>query len=178
MNKKLFALYLGGMAKGCHIELHDVMFAVGETYKDTYEQVLEHWFGLKNEVHLDSWMILDVVDGYKVSLSEEKSANNKKLYFINLGAYLPNDFKEHHASTFLVAENEDEVKVRAKQNLLNGYDLVHKDDLYEVDDCLSITEVHGLHVHLTPTNEPENLKPNNNYFVIPQKVVEAYLNKQ
>ena len=34
---KLFGVYLGGKAEGCHIEAHDFVFAIGNTIEDTYD---------------------------------------------------------------------------------------------------------------------------------------------
>ena len=42
---KLFAVYLGGRAPKCNTELHDVVFAVGASIEDTYDRLLELWFG-------------------------------------------------------------------------------------------------------------------------------------
>ena len=36
---KLFAVMLGGTAPGANTELHDAVFAVGETIESTYEQL-------------------------------------------------------------------------------------------------------------------------------------------
>ncbi|PTB90905.1 DUF1543 domain-containing protein, partial [Marivirga lumbricoides] len=158
-------------------ELHDVVFTVGETIKETYHDLLDKWFGLPQKMHIDSYMVLDVVDGYEVHLKEERPDQRQKLFFINLGAYKKGDFMEHHANTFLVSDSVIEVKKRAKQNLLKGYEEVHKDDLYEVDDLLEITELNGLHVHLIPTNRKQNLVPVNGYHVLPKSVVKEYLEK-
>ena len=36
MTQKLFAVYLGGRAPKANIELHDVVFVVGESIEQTY----------------------------------------------------------------------------------------------------------------------------------------------
>lgn len=173
---KLYAVVLGGAAAKSNTELHDVVFAVGSTIEDCYFQLLEKWFGLPEKMHIDSYMELDVVDGYEISLQTEKSTDkDKKLFFINLGAYKEGDFMEHHANTFLVGRLATEIKKRAKGKLLNGYDEVHKDDLYEVDDMIAIEELDGYHVHLNPTDRMENLKPKNGYHVLPKSVVKEFL---
>lgn len=173
---KLYAVVLGGEAEKSNTELHDVVFAAGRTIEDCYFQLLEKWFGLPEKMHIDSYMELDVVDGFEISLKDEPSKDrDKKLFFINLGAYKQGDFMEHHANTFLVGKLATEIKKRAKEKLLNGFDEVHKDDLYEVDDMIAIEEFEGLHVHLTPTEKAENLKPINGYHVLPKKVVKDFL---
>ena len=42
---KLFAVMLGGTAPGANTELHDAVFAVGDTIESTYEQLMRQWFG-------------------------------------------------------------------------------------------------------------------------------------
>jgi hypothetical protein len=96
------------------------------------------------------------------------------LYFINLGAYTPGQFTELHANAFVVAENEADVKKRAKSELLQGTQSIHTDDLYDIDDCLEISEVDGQHIHLEPTSDTVPFNPHNGYHIIPPLVVEAY----
>lgn len=176
---KLYAVVLGGAAEKSNTELHDVVFAVGKNIEDCYFQLLDKWFGLPEKMHIDSYMELDVVDGYGISLNKEKSKEkDKKLFFINLGAYKEGDFMEHHANTFLVGRLATEIKKRAKEKLLKGYDEVHKDDLYEVDDMIAIEELDGYHVHLNPTEKKENLKPINGYHVLPKKVVKDFIDQK
>lgn len=176
---KLYAVVLGGAAEKSNTELHDVVFAVGTTIEDCYFQLLDKWFGLHEKMHIDSYMELDVVDGFEISLQKERSADrDKKLFFINLGAYKEGDFMEHHANTFLVGGLATEIKKRAKEKLLNGYDEVHKDDLYEVDDMIAIEELDGYHVHLNPTEKSQNLKPMNGYHVLPKKVVKEFIEQR
>lgn len=172
---KLFAVMLGGRAEKCNIELHDVVFVIGERIEDTYTQLLDKWFGLPNKMHIDSYIHLDVVDGYEIQLSTEKVDQEQQLYFINMGAYKAGDFLEHHASTFLIDTSDASVKTRAKKSMLKGYNEVHKDDLYDVDDLLSIKEVNGYHIHLKKTDKKEALNPNNGYHVLPKEVVKEYI---
>ena len=170
----LFAVYLGGRAPRCNTELHDVVFVAGPAIEATYDRLMDKWFGDPLRMHIDSWLELRVVDGYRISLRSEAPAAGKKLYFINLGAYLPGQFTEVHANAFVVAASEVEVKQRAKAELLRGAQAVHTDDLYDIDDCLEITEVDGQHIHLEPTTETVVLEPNNGYYKLPPEVVAAY----
>jgi hypothetical protein len=176
--KKLFAVYLGGRAPRCNTELHDVVFAVGESIEGCYEQLMDKWFGNPLKLHIDSWTELRIVDGHHISLRPHAATGDKKLYFINLGAYTPGQFTELHANTFAVASSEAEVKQRAKSELLRGMRQVHTDDLYDVDDCLEILEVDGQHIHLEPTSETAIFDPQNAYHVIPKEVVAAYASRR
>jgi hypothetical protein len=172
--KKLFAVYLGGRAARCNIELHDVVFVAGESIESSYERLMDKWFGDPLRLHIDSWLELRMVDGYRLSLQPHPPTQGKKLYFINLGAYLPGQFTEVHANAFVVAASEVEVKQRAKSELLCGAQSVHTDDLYEIDDCLEIVEVDGQHIHLEPMPETAALDPHNGYHIIPPEIVAAY----
>jgi Domain of Unknown Function (DUF1543) len=174
MVQKLFAVYLGGRAPKCNTELHDVVFVVGTSIEATYEQLMDKWFGDPLSLHIDSWLELGQVDGYRVVLGPDPAAQIEKLFFINLGAYRPGEFTELHACAFLVARDEQEVKRRAKAELLQGTISVHTDDLFDVDDCLVIAQVEGQHVHLQPAGETPPLVATSAYHVIPENVVQAY----
>jgi hypothetical protein len=174
---KLFAVYLGGRAPKCNTELHDVVFTVGSSIEDTYLRLIELWFGSPERVHIDSWIELSVVDGHRVLLNADAAASESKLYFVNLGAYADGEFTELHANAFFVARSEDEVKKRAKAELLAGKIAVHTDDLFDIDDCLEVTCVDGYRVRLEPTAKPSTLMPNNGYHIIPKSVIAEYLAK-
>jgi len=60
---------------------------------------------------------------------------------------------------------------------LIGYDQVHTDDLYDVDDCIKIDKVSEYYVHLIKTNIPERLEFNNGYLPLPSSVINNYNNK-
>jgi hypothetical protein len=136
--------------------LHDVVFVVGPSIEQTYERLIDLWFGSAEGLHLDSWMELTVVDGHRVVLTKSPQPDkqsDKKLYFVNLGAYAEGEFTELHANTIVVGTSEREVKARAKSELLRGKNAVHTDDLFDIDDCLEINSVDGYHVVLEPTTE-------------------------
>src|SRR5579862_751029 len=60
--KKLFAVYLGGRADHCNIELHDVVFVVGATIEETYPLLAKKWFGNLKGFHIDSYVELQNID--------------------------------------------------------------------------------------------------------------------
>lgn len=170
--EKLYAVYLGGYAKQCNTELHDVVFVVGDTIENSYPQLVEKWFGDPKRLHIDSWMELDIVDGHRVILSQEKTHHSKKLFFVNFGAYLPDKFIELHENAFFVGEAQEEIKKRAKESLCQGLIKIHKDDLYDIDDLLQVDEVNGLYIHLEPTSEKTSLVPHSGYHALPKKIIE------
>jgi hypothetical protein len=53
--EKLFAVYLGGRADRCNIELHDVVFVVGSSIEETYPLLAKKWFGNLHGFHIDSF---------------------------------------------------------------------------------------------------------------------------
>ena len=173
---KLFAVTLGGRAPKCNTELHDVVFVTGQRIEDTYGQLLALWFGLPKGLHLDSWIELDIVDGYRINLTESRAEQPERLYFANLGAYRDGEFAEIHANKFLVADGIRTAKQRAKAELLAGWPgRVHTDDLYEVDSCIEIDRVGAFQVTLTDTGETSAMRPVNGYCPIPKWIVEDYI---
>ena len=171
---KLFSVFLGGRAHKCNTELHDVVFTLGEKIEDTYNDLLGKWFGLPDRLHIDSWVDLNIVEGYKISLSKKKNKSNKKLYFVNLGAYEKNKFEELHESKFMVDVNKINVKKRAKELLLLGKEQVHLDDLYDVDDCIEIDKVSDFYIVLRKSTKPQKLEFNNGYHRMPKSIIKEF----
>lgn len=175
---KLFAVYLGGRAPKCNIELHDVAFVVGEEIEDTYEQLLDLWFGTPERLHLDSWFEMKVVDGYRISLQPEPFEGDTQLFFVNCGGYRPESFMEFHETGFLVADSVRGAKDAARAKLLKGMDSVHTDDAFDIDDCIAISQVGGLHVHLTKTHEPDEMLLSNGLHIIPKQRMLAWIEQR
>jgi hypothetical protein len=170
----LFAVCLGGRAPGCNVELHDVVFAAGESLEALHPQLLDRWFGDPERVHVDAWSRVETVPGYRVRLAREPAPSGPRLYFVNIGGYAPGELFERHAYALYAGTSAGEVKTRAKSELLPGRDEVHRDDLYEVDDLLTIDRVDGWHVHLEPDPDAGAADVTNGYFPIPRKTVEAW----
>lgn len=176
-SQKLFAVYLGGYIERCNTELHDVVFAVGNSIEETYPQLFEKWFGNPKRLHIDSWLELDIVDSHRIILSPHQNQNSRKLYFINLGAYVAGQFMEFHENAFFVGESETKVKERAIKALCDGMTKIHKDNLYDVDDFIRVDTVNGLHVHLESTTQESGASPQSGYLALPKKTVEEFLAK-
>jgi hypothetical protein len=175
-SSKLFAVYLGGRAPKANTELHDVVFVTGPRIEDTYVQLLDKWFGDPKSLHIDSWLELDVVDGWRVTLTDTPSPESEKLFFVNLGAYRDGEFTELHAMGFYVAASAPEAKKRAlAEHFKSGFAETHKDDLLDIDDCIALEAVNNLRVALTKTGEISATKPSNGYHIVPKHVIAAYL---
>ncbi len=176
MTPKLFAVYLGGRAPRAAIELHDMVFVAGEAIEDCYEQILDQWFGTPGRVHIDSFLELDIVDGWKIELAKAPSGQKEKLFFVNLGAYNSTDFTELHAASFHVCAEAPHAKAAALAlHFTGGVTEPHKDDLMAVDDCLTIEGAGGWHVRLTRTNAVSAQTPSNQYHAIPKPVIAAWM---
>ncbi|MGF6094616.1 DUF1543 domain-containing protein [Pseudomonas sp. 18175] len=145
----LFVVMLGGKHPRAKIEVHDVVFAAADTLLAAYPQLLDGWFGSPRGVHIDAWMAVDGVDGWKVELSHlAPQADAQRLYFINLGGYETNSFGEAHHYVLVVARNKQEAKNKGKQQMLRQWSQAHTDAVLDVDDCLPIDLVDGRYVHL------------------------------
>jgi hypothetical protein len=153
--KKLFAVYLGGKAKGATIEVHDVVFVVAATVKAAFPKLKKLWFGVKSSAHVDSWIELTEVDGHRLELIPQKTGTGgsdrrgPKLYLINVGFYEARVFSEQHAYHFLVCGSKDEAKARARKLYLKNTQLPHLDNVIEIDDLVELSEVDGFRLKLT-----------------------------
>ncbi|AZZ97045.1 DUF1543 domain-containing protein [Pseudoalteromonas sp. R3] len=157
---QLFMVYLGGRLSGCHIEMHDIRFVVGERIEDTFSALKQQWVGDKDKVHMDSYVTLQHIDGYQVDLVSEPPEQQPNLYFVNLGGYQRDSLAEQHAFGLFVAPTAQAAKARALDTLLPQVELRHKDDLYEVDDCMMLDLIDGHHyVRLTPSGQSQSLAP-------------------
>lgn len=170
----LFAVCLGGRAPGCNIELHDVVFAAGESLEAIHPQLLDRWFGDPERVHVDAWARVDQVPGHRVRLTRDVPTEGPRLYFVNIGGYAPGELLERHAYALYAGDSAGQVKTRARAELLQGRREVHRDDLYDVDDLLAIETIDGWHVELTPNPDAGAPAVTNGYFPIPRKTVTAW----
>ncbi|WP_332847509.1 DUF1543 domain-containing protein [Pseudomonas lactucae] len=147
----LFVVMLGGKHPRARIEVHDVVFTAADTLEATYAQLRDAWFGSPKGVHIDSWMAVDGVDGWRVELSHlAPEADAHHLYFINLGGYEANSFGEAHRYSLVVARNKQEARSKGKQQMLRHWSQAHTDAVMDIDDCLPIDLVDGRYLHLVP----------------------------
>lgn len=151
---------LGGKVAGCNIEMHDIRFVIGEKIEDTYNQLKQQWCGEKANLHMDSFLTVTAIDGYNVQLVETPPVqSDKKLYFVNLGAYYPTHIMEQHSFDLIVASDPNEAKEIAKSRAPKDVDKVHKDRLMEVDDLIQLTLIENHYIHLTYTGNNQTMHP-------------------
>ena len=164
-DNKLFLVYVGGTAPGANIELHDIRFVVGQCMEDTYEAIRKGWFGTQKGLHLDSYVHLRHVDGYRIHLTQKapEQPTGKQLYFVNFGGYFANKLAEYHDFTVVVADSPQSAKQLARAQVLKaglaGAEQIHKDDLLALDDCLCVDLVDEHFVTLEYDGEQQALVP-------------------
>ncbi|AKN61244.1 MULTISPECIES: DUF1543 domain-containing protein [unclassified Synechococcus] len=149
----LFLVVLGGRTDRSLIELHDVRFVVGRCIEDTYPELRRQWFGRRRGLHLDSYMTVHCIDGWRITLELEPASDEQRLWFVNLGGYQPDSLAELHRFGLVVAPSRQAAKSAAKTRWLLDALEQHKDDLSAVDDCvaieqLSLTGSNNVYVHL------------------------------
>jgi hypothetical protein len=154
---RLFMIYVGGMAEGCHVELHDVRFSAGKTIEDCYEDLINQWWGIPDSLHLDCWGTVQWADGHDVALKDTPQKTELKLWFVNLGGYDPQQFTELHENLVVVAEEASEAKKKAMAHI-DDWDSPHKDNILDVEAVLDVSSLlskKGLHIHLTPSDKQD-----------------------
>ena len=125
---------------------------------------------------MDCYVVLKYGEGHELELMKEPTqvVPEKKLYFINFGAYRTHEFTEHHQNAFYVAASLPEALKRAKDELCLGMEMIHKDDgflidrvsqltEFDVDDVLEIEEVDDFYVSLKPTASANRPLPHSAY---------------
>jgi hypothetical protein len=149
---KLFMLLLGCKPPGRHTEQHDIFFGIANTLKELVPALHQFWPEAKKNIHLDAWRAVTSVQQYTIRprlKADHAVSNNKlKLFFLNLGGYRKNEFEEYHYKLLVVAENIEEAKAQAKQELFykeTGFKgaSAHVDDQYgiDVDEAYSVEEI-------------------------------------
>ena len=148
---RLFVVLLGGHHARANTEVHDVVFAVAPDLRAAYPQLRQQWFGAADGLHIDAWMTVDGVEDRQVRLLPEPPPSGApRLYFANLGGYQPGVFGEDHRYLLVVADDLAEAKRKALGQAGGEWVKPHRDALFEVDTCLPLGPIGGLHVHLVP----------------------------
>lgn len=150
---KLFMAVLGGNCGNSNIEVHDVRFVVGESIDACLDQLRREWYGDAKGLHLDSYTEVNEVDGYRVEISlQAPAADAAKLFFVNVGGYLPGKYLEFHDIGLYGCHSSNQAKQLALKKLLTRYEQSHRDDLYDVDNCIELDLLGRHYVHLIADN--------------------------
>lgn len=147
----LYVVMLGGKHPRARIEVHDVVFVVAPNLEAAYAQLRQQWFGSPKGLHIDSWLEVEGVEGYRLRWSNQQpAAGEPRLYFINLGGYEPVAFGEAHHYLLLTATSLRQARSKGKQHMLRQWSQAHTDAVMDIDDCIAIDQVEGRYVHLVP----------------------------
>lgn len=146
---KLFMLLIGCLPKGRHTEQHDVFFGVGNSIRDVLQDAMAFWPEAKSSFHLDAWREVNLVDGYRVIVEQDKGLHGGiHLFFINLGGYKRGEFEEYHYKTLVAAKDKHAAVRQAKETTFfkhTGFKgaTAHIDDKYgiDVDDIFIVKDI-------------------------------------
>ena len=162
----LYLVVLGGRTRGGHVEMHDVRWVVGETIEATVPQLKSQWIGNPRGLHVDSYMRIRFVDGYRITMASVGNVNANeanKLWFINLGGYKAGEMLEQHLLELVVAPSAQIAKGKARRRWFEPMDQIHK------DDHAAIIRLQGYSVvlEIDPQGRHDGMKPDwSGYWVI------------
>lgn len=167
-NPTLFMVILGATPPGRTIEQHDVFFGTGHEIKSLKNDMYDFWSNA-GQLHIDSYRPVTRVDNFEIKIVEKNilSEQKLKLFFINLGGYLPEDPEEYHYKVLVVAQTMAEAVKKAKQTAFykqygfKGAES-HIDDKYalDVDDMHNVIDLLPAYIkqqyaiQITPSLEP------------------------
>ncbi|MEM9262950.1 MAG: DUF1543 domain-containing protein [Pseudomonadota bacterium] len=156
---KLFMILVGGMVEGCHVELHDVRFAIGDTIDDCIPALRAQWWGIPKSLHLDAWGAVEAVDGFSITLTEkgavQRADADHKLFFCNMGGYDPAQFTELHENVLVVAESAQEARRKAIKRIKH-WTSPHKDAVLACETVIDVASAAGSDWHVALTQTPDH----------------------
>lgn len=169
--KSLYIVLLGGKHPNARIEVHDMRPVITEQLAHAYSELKQQWFGLSKGLHIDGWMRVDTVlyqqQAYKIVIRDEQpKPNSLKLFLINLGAYLPDQFGEIHKYVVVAAYDATEAKLYGKQAIEQHWIKAHTDAVIDVDDCILLDLFNEHYVHLVETTQQPWVEFQNDYILI------------
>ena len=144
---ELFMVVIGGKPEGRFTEQHDVFFGIADELKALVPTMNEFWPALAGRMHIDSWRKVTRLAGFRIQIVEKSAqtdSNFKKLFFVNLGGYKPNDMEEYHYKQLVVASDLAEATKIAKDTVFwKHHESSHIDDKYgiDVDDIYEVTDL-------------------------------------
>ncbi len=133
-NNKIYAIYLGGSHNQTNIEVHDLVFTVGQDIESCYEFCVNNWFGT-GRPHLDGYFEIETSQDSVDTENKEYS-----LFCLNFGGYLPNQLAEIHEFILVLAKTKGEAIKQGKRNLQLKFHDLHMDECFEIDDIINISQ--------------------------------------
>lgn len=149
---KLCVFYLGGKVDSCNIEMHDVVFLVGNSSKNMAQLLKKKWVGTPHSLHIDSWFVVDSVDGFNIKIENIKPSNtDHHLFFVNIGSYKKSYFGEKHFMSLVVSESKSKAIKKALSSVNKDEDMLHCDNIYDIDQCIRIDTIDNYYINLEYT---------------------------
>ena len=120
----LFMVKIGATPKGRLIEQHDMFFGVADHIHELFVAINGQWLEAKDIWHIDAYRQVTRVGDYRIewlpeepvqSIVTEPATKDLKLFFLNLGGYLPEQFEEYHHKMLIVAPTQALAIKQAKQ---------------------------------------------------------------
>ena len=144
--------------------MHDVVFVVANSDDEASQKIKAKWFGTPSSLHIDSWFVAENIDGFSIKIVEHAPKNrNNHLYFVNLGFYKSGLFGESHFMTLVIANSKSAAIEQAKIKAPSDKEMIHSDNIYDLDDCIKVCEVDDYYVELTQSDVHCVLDPTNGY---------------
>ncbi len=143
--KNLFLIYLGGDLRGNNIEIHNLIFIIGNKIENIIENIKSVFDKNISNLHIDSYTKIIEVDGYKIepleiSIQEyiEYRIKKEQLWLINLGGNIKEELQEQHELINVVACSKREAikkaKNKSKKKLLN----IHIDNIMMIEELINM----------------------------------------
>ena len=114
---KLYIALLGGKHEKANVEVHDVIPVISSDIKTAFPYLKEQWFGVQKGLHVDGWMTINGISyqdlNYQVQVTDIPVKQDLKLFLINLGAYVPDQFGEIHKYLVVAAKIRLRLKHKA-----------------------------------------------------------------
>jgi hypothetical protein len=161
----LFMAILGATPPGRSTEQHDVYFGIGKDIKDLKADIYAFWSDA-GQLHIDSWREVTMVGNYSLNIVPKSEAviQDEKLFFLNLGGYLPGELEEYHYKVLVVAKKMSGAIKAAKQTAfyktygfkgaeshIDEKYALDVDDMHKVEDLLSAEFKEKYHIQITPS---------------------------
>lgn len=170
IKQNLYIVLLGGKHESANIEVHDIIPIIASDIPSSFQYFQQQWFGLKNGLHVDSWMKINGISyqgkNYQIHISDTPVETKElKLFLINLGAYIPEQFGEIHKYLVVAGIDENDAKDQGKLVIESNWLKPHTDAVLDIDDCLVLESINKQFIQLSEGEFQKNFYKNE-YMII------------
>lgn len=156
---KLYMVAIGGKFKKANIEVHDVIFTIGDNFEETLDQIRQQWFGDKESLHVDAYQEVKGVDRYALSIKETPQESGKEVFLVYLGGHVDELIEERHQLFLVAGDSISQVRTIVSDKYFGKYSKEHFDVVKPLNACLDNTSLNKTFIHLTETINTYSLKP-------------------